>query len=329
MRKIFLSIAVIFTLVQIASTQQTQAFRDPSPHKSNFIHVNGIRLHYLDWGGSGTPLILIHGIGDNAHIFDDLAPLLSDQFRVLAYSRRGHGHSDAPTGPYDLSTLVEDLKQFMDSLKVEKAHLLGWSMGGNEITQFAGRFPERVHKLVYLDSGYDWTDPNFWKSFGEILGSNVPNESTLSSLNLYRSWYRAFWFGNIPWTSGLESYLRDGTRISNDGKVQPIPVDKVFEPLFASLATPPRNYSKVRAPAIALYAVTFFPNEHKDPSIASQFNEFEQRVMVPFRRVSKERVKKELQNVIVKEIPETSHMSIGVYKTDSLASTIREFLRKD
>ena len=71
--------------------------------------VNGVRLHYLDWGGAGPPLILIPGFGDTPHCFDDLAPALSDRYRVVAYARRGHGRSEAKS-PYDTDTLVEDLR---------------------------------------------------------------------------------------------------------------------------------------------------------------------------------------------------------------------------
>jgi pimeloyl-ACP methyl ester carboxylesterase len=76
-------------------TQSPVTWSDTVAHKSGFVIANGIRLHYLDWGGLGPVLILIHGGLDNAHIFDDLAPAFSDHFRVIAYDLRGHGHSDA------------------------------------------------------------------------------------------------------------------------------------------------------------------------------------------------------------------------------------------
>ena len=111
---------------------------------------------------------MIHGLGDDPHVFDDLAARLRDKFHVVAYARRGHGRSSAPPeGPYDLDTLVEDLRQFMDRRGIARASLLGWSMGGNEITAFAGRYPARVDKLVYLESAYDWSDPTFLAAFGQ------------------------------------------------------------------------------------------------------------------------------------------------------------------
>src|SRR5262245_54608551 len=78
----------------------SQAWRDNASHKSDFVEVNGVRLNVLDWGGNGPPLILIHGLGDSPHVFDDLASFLCDRYHVIAYARRGHGQSEAPAGPY-------------------------------------------------------------------------------------------------------------------------------------------------------------------------------------------------------------------------------------
>lgn len=106
-----------------------------------------IDYRILNSGGSGPVLILIHGFGDNPHIFDGLGPAFTDRFRVIAYARRGHEDSDAKE-PYDTTTLTEDLRGVMDGLNVTKADLAGWSMGGNEITAMAGTHPERVGRLV-------------------------------------------------------------------------------------------------------------------------------------------------------------------------------------
>src|SRR5678815_442714 len=107
-----------------ASTTNAQ-FKDLSPHRVAFVQANGIRINYTDWGGDGPPLVMIHGIGDNPHIFDDLSRSLHKDFRIIAYARRGHGQSESPTGPYDLTALVEDLRQFLDGVGIQKASLVG------------------------------------------------------------------------------------------------------------------------------------------------------------------------------------------------------------
>ena len=123
-----------------------------SNHKSDFVHVNGIRLHYLDWGGKGPTLIFLAGMGSSAFIFDKFASRFNDKFRVLALTRRGQGDSDYPETGYDADTLTEDIHQFMDCLNVEKAILAGHSLAGVELTHFAATYPTRVEKLIYLDA---------------------------------------------------------------------------------------------------------------------------------------------------------------------------------
>lgn len=120
--------------------------------KSNFASVNGIRLHYLDWGGTGQALIFLTGMGSSAYIFNKFAPRFTDKFHVLALTRRGQGDSDYPESGYDADTLSDDIYQFMDILHIEKAVLAGHSLAGVELTHFAATYPARVEKLIYLDA---------------------------------------------------------------------------------------------------------------------------------------------------------------------------------
>src|SRR5512145_788301 len=123
-----------------------------SSPRSDFVQVNGIRLHYLDWGGSGSTLLFLTGMGSSAYIYNKFAPRFTDRFRVLALTRRGHGDSDYPETGYDADTLVEDIRQFMDCLKIETASLAGHSLAGVELTHFAATYPERVQNLIYLEA---------------------------------------------------------------------------------------------------------------------------------------------------------------------------------
>ena len=125
--------------------------RDSDP-KSDFVHVNGIRLHYLDWGGDGPTLIFLTGMGCSAYIFNKFAPRFVDQFRVLALTRRGQGDSDCPETGYEAETLTEDIRLFMEYLNLEKATLAGHSLAGVELTHFAATYPTRVERLIYLDA---------------------------------------------------------------------------------------------------------------------------------------------------------------------------------
>jgi pimeloyl-ACP methyl ester carboxylesterase len=146
--------AAIPLMAGLSANAQTDA-TDQSPHRSGFVTVNKVKLHYLDWGGKGETLLLLHGMASTPHVYDELAPKFTNQFRVLALTRRGHGESEMPKTGYDIATLVEDVRQFLDVLKVQRAVLAGHSFAGDELTRFAVEHSERVIKLIYFDSAYD------------------------------------------------------------------------------------------------------------------------------------------------------------------------------
>ena len=128
---------------------------DTSPHKSDIVKVNGVNLHYLDWGGEGETLLFLTGMGCSAHLFDKIAPRFTDRFRVLALTRRGQGESDYPETGYDADTLIDDILDFIDTLNTDKVILAGHSMAGLELSHFAATYLDRVTKLIYLDAAVD------------------------------------------------------------------------------------------------------------------------------------------------------------------------------
>src|SRR5690349_490468 len=112
-------------------------------------------FHYREWSSRGVPLILIHGLASQSHIFDLVAPLLArNKFRVIAFDQRGHGQSIKPEAGFDFQTVSEDLVALLDSLKIRRAILAGHSWGGNVALYFAATFPERVRGLVLIDGGF-------------------------------------------------------------------------------------------------------------------------------------------------------------------------------
>ena len=130
----------------------------PAPAvRDGFVSVNGVRLHYVDWGGRGPVILfLIGGGGGSAHTFDTFAPRFTNQFQVLGVTRRGQGPSDKPPSGYDTDTLARDIHAFLDTKRIERVILIGHSIAGPEMTRFAALYPERVSKLVYLDSALDY-----------------------------------------------------------------------------------------------------------------------------------------------------------------------------
>jgi pimeloyl-ACP methyl ester carboxylesterase len=127
----------------------------PPRPPARFMTVNGVKLHYLDWGGKGEPLLFLTALGGAAGDFQAVAVELTDRYHVFGLTRRGQGESEKPATGYDTSTLVGDIKGFLDHEKIGRVILVGYSIAGNEMTEFATAYPRRISKLVYLDAAYD------------------------------------------------------------------------------------------------------------------------------------------------------------------------------
>lgn len=106
-----------------------------------------VSLHYEE-RGTGMPLILLHGNGEDLTYFKHQIEHFSKSRRVIAVDTRGHGKSPRGTAPFTLAQFAEDLLRFLDERKLEKADILGFSDGGNIALLFALTHPERVGKLI-------------------------------------------------------------------------------------------------------------------------------------------------------------------------------------
>ena len=119
-----------------------------------------IQHHYIEQG-EGFPLLLLHGNGEDVSYFAHQMEPFARHFRVIAVDTRGHGQTPRGEAPFTIRQFAEDLLAFMDRLAIEKAHILGFSDGGNIAMLFAMMHPERVEKLILdganLDtSGVKW-----------------------------------------------------------------------------------------------------------------------------------------------------------------------------
>jgi len=98
--------------------------------------------------GSGPPLLLVHGLGYARWGWEPVLPGLADRFEVLLFDNRGIGESDAPPGPYTAAELAGDAVQVLDEASVDRAHVVGTSLGGMVAQELALSYPERVDRLV-------------------------------------------------------------------------------------------------------------------------------------------------------------------------------------
>ncbi len=122
--------------------------------QDKFITVNGLQLHYVEWGTPGNPpMILLHGFQSNAHTWDTLSRVLADAYYVLALDQRGHGDTSwAPDGNYTPDVFISDIVRFIDALHLGPTRLVGHSMGGRHAAMVAAEYPDKVTKVVIVDT---------------------------------------------------------------------------------------------------------------------------------------------------------------------------------
>jgi len=122
---------------------------------SGYADIGGHRTWFADSGGSGEPVLLLHGgLSDSDLLLEPLEPALADRFRVVAFDRRGHGRSADTDAPFHYDDMATETIAVIDKLIVGPAHLVGWSDGGNVALLVALRRPDLVRSLVLIGSNY-------------------------------------------------------------------------------------------------------------------------------------------------------------------------------
>jgi pimeloyl-ACP methyl ester carboxylesterase len=119
--------------------------------ESRYVQLGPYRIHYFA-GGAGEPLVLVHGLGGRALDFALIMLALAKQHRVFALDLLGYAASDRPNVDYSVTLETNILRQFLDSQSLTRVNLAGWSMGGWIALDFAAQAPERVDRLILLDS---------------------------------------------------------------------------------------------------------------------------------------------------------------------------------
>jgi len=221
---------------------------DSSSHRIRFVSVaHEVRLEVLDWGGSGPPLVFLAGLQDVAHGFDDLAPRFVDGHHVLAITRRGYGASSRPDSGYDLAGRVADLRAVLDSLRLPRVALAGHSIAGDELTAFAGAYPDRVTALVYLDAAYDHSGLPDLLIQGPPPPPMLPSDS--ASVRAVQAYLQRVYGMHIPEAQlrAIGHYDAAGRLVGN---VTPAATDSL---ILVACGHP--DYARVRAPALVIYAV--------------------------------------------------------------------------
>ena len=117
-----------------------------------FVDTADVRLHYVDWGGDGPPLLLVHATGFHARLWDPYAERLRGRFRVLALDQRGHGDSGQPRTGMAWPSFAEDVAAVIAALGIEGCYAAGHSSGGTAVGMCAGDHPGSIRRLMLIDA---------------------------------------------------------------------------------------------------------------------------------------------------------------------------------
>jgi non-heme chloroperoxidase len=306
---------------------------DTATFKSGFVNVNGIRLHYLDWGGEGPVLLFLAGMTCSAYIFKSFAPRFADKFHVLALDRRGHGDSDYPETGYDPDTLTEDLRQFLDALKIDQVILVGHSMARVELSRFAVLYPERLLKLVFLDAAYDSSSLEYKavmekNPLTKIMPAS-PKDSPKNFEEFVTILKRLYPALAMIWGEAMEEQTRHTVKTTPDGKVIDRMSDTISKAIKDTLASYQPEYSKIQAPVLSFFAMRdgsdFLSLDYMTEEQQVQLMDYSRTVLEPYRKKYVEQFQHNVPHANVVEIPNGHHYCF-IKQEEIVFDEMRKFL---
>ncbi len=157
-------------------------FANENAPQDRFVNANGMRFHYLEWGKSDNPpMLLLHGFAQTCHSWDFVALGFSDEYRVIVLDQRGHGDSDwAADGDYSPETQQQDISGVVQQLGLNDFVLMGLSMGGRNSFTYAANNPNSVKALVIVDAA-----PQNMQQGTQNIRSFVQQDDELDSIDAF------------------------------------------------------------------------------------------------------------------------------------------------
>jgi pimeloyl-ACP methyl ester carboxylesterase len=229
---------------------------DGSSHQVFFIPVEkNVKLEVLDWGGVGRPVVLLAGLGYDAHVWDKFAPKLIEHCHVYGITRRGFGASSAPEpkdGNYSADRLGDDVLAVMDQLKIDKPVLVGHAKAGQELSSIGSRHPEKVAGLVYLDAGYSYA---FYDSkHGDLLLDAIDLRKKLDVYLSAGAPDLKQYFTDLQ--ASLPQFERDVQDFQDELTLMPAQAPRTAAPppIMVAIGAGAEKYIEIHAPVLAVFA---------------------------------------------------------------------------
>jgi non-heme chloroperoxidase len=253
---------------------------DSTPHKILFVSVDkDIKLEVLDWGGSGQPLILLPGLGDTAHVFDNFALKLTPSYHVFGITPRGFGASSAPSpeaANYSADRMGDDVVSVLNSLKLNRAVVAGHSVAGEVLSAVANRHPDRVSALIYIDAGYAYA--LYDKAHGDLVLDCITLRNKLEEFHL----------GTLPRNpKQIDELLSDVHQVERELQQrredlsQVSPPHSIDNPISVALLDRQQKFTEISPPVLVIFNVPHSPAFRR--TMEDQAKAFE--IQVPHARI--------------------------------------------
>lgn len=236
--------------------------------KSAFADVNGMRVHYLDYGGDGPTLVMTHGLTANARFFDGLAAALVPEIRLVSVDLRGRGLSDKPDDGYTLEDHTGDVLGLLDHLGIEQANIGGHSYGGLLTYHIATHHQERVRSCVVLDTPIEVDESILTRIKPSLdrLGQVVPSWDDYIAAVRRQPFFEGWWDPRI------ENYYRADVKTNIDGSVQSRShPDHIRQAAEGTIGIPWRDYVKgIEVPILLVRATQRFGPSGSPPLLDAE-----------------------------------------------------------
>ena len=275
----------------------------------NWANVGDLQVRYLDWGGSGPPVVLLHGLASSAHWYDLVARHLREQYRLIAPDQRGHGQTTQAHSGYDWATLSQDMVGLMDHLGLDTAAVFGHSWGATVALNVAARFPDRVAALGLIDGGV-----------GRRSGPREPWEAVKARVrprdvtgNREQFLDRLRHQLSFCWSDQVERIVQTMVYEDKEGQIQDILRPENHLQVMHAMWEEPASelYSRVTCPTVIIPA---------GPMPGRADGERARRKQAGVAAAGKA-----IPRCLVRWIPDTVH-DIGYHKPEELARVMDEFL---
>jgi pimeloyl-ACP methyl ester carboxylesterase len=279
-----------------------------------------VTLEVLDWGGTGPAMVLLAGLGDNAHVFDAFAQRFTDRFRVIGITRRGFGRSSQPAHGYDLDTRARDDLAVLDAMGIREAVFVGHSVAGTELSVIAAEHPERVKALVYLDA-LDLGSGG-WAALPQPPGPPDSDEDLESVQSVADSSARLN--GYRPPLAAICHLVR---RTPSGRVVGPVTPPEIPKKILEGVR--PARYDRIQAPALGIfnamtprYRLPYYPE--LSPAEQAKFDRSIAR-LARWNTAAIQRFKTGVQGARVVELPDANHY-VFIVNEGLVVDEMRRFL---